>query len=90
MGGFHRALNYKGDIGKIMEGSGFEDCLVEAGVYSGAVISKLVAGKAYNRRIRAHKMLFEALSRLKWKAFISWTEENDMIYILTMSIKNYC
>ena len=60
-----------------MEGSGFEDCLVEAGVYSGAVISKIMAGKAYNRGIRAHKLLFEALSRLKWKAFISWAEEND-------------
>ena len=78
MGGFHRALNYMGDIGKIMEGSGFEDCLIEAGVYSGAVISKIMAGKAYNRGIRAHKLLFEALSRLKWKAFISWAEENDI------------
>ena len=58
-----------------MEGSGFEDCLIEAGVYSGAVISKIMA---YNRGIRAHKLLLEALSRLKWKAFISWAEENDI------------
>ena len=49
MGGFHQALNYIDDIGKIMEGSGFEDCHIEAGVYSGAVISKIMAGKAYNR-----------------------------------------
>ena len=78
MGGFHRALNHIGDIGKIMEGSGLEDCLVEAGVYNGAVISKIMAEKAYNRGIRAHKLPFEALSRLKWKAFISWAEENDI------------
>ena len=51
-----------GDIGKIVEENGFEDCLIEAGVYSGALISKTMTGKVYNRRIRAHKLLFEALS----------------------------
>ena len=49
IGGFHRATNYMGDIGTIMEGSGFEDCLVESGIYSNAVISKINRGKAYNR-----------------------------------------
>ena len=78
MGGFHRATNYMGDIGTIMEGSGFEDCLVESGIYSNAVISKINRGKAYNRGMRAHKLLFEALSRLKWKAFIDWIEENNV------------
>ena len=67
MGGFHRAINYMGD--------GFEDCSVESGIYNNAVISKINRGKAYNRGIRAHKLLFEALSRLKWKAFI---EENNV------------
>ena len=62
MGGFHGALNYMDDIEKIMEGSGFEDCLIEAGVYSGTVISKIMAGKAYSGGIRAHKLLCEALS----------------------------
>ena len=67
-----------GDIGTIMEGSGFEDCLVESGIYSNAVISKINRGKAYNRRMRAHKLLFEALSRLKWKEFIDWIEDNNV------------
>ena len=57
---------------------GFEDCLVESGIYSNAVISKINRGKAYNRGMRAHKLLFEALSRLKWKAFIDWIEENNV------------
>ena len=67
-----------GDIGTIMEGSGFEDCFVESGIYSNAVISKINRGKAYNRGMRAHKILFEALSRLKWKAFIDWIKENNV------------
>ena len=70
MGGFHRATNYMGDIGTIMEGSWFEDCLVELGICSSAVISKINGEKNYNRGMRAHKLLFEAISSLKWKAFI--------------------
>ena len=85
MGGFHRALNYMGDIGKIMEGNGFEDCLVEAGAYSGTVISKIMAGKAYNRGIRAHKLLFEDSNGNH--LFLG---QRKMIYIFTMSIENYC
>ena len=75
MGGFHRATNYMGDIGTIMEGSRFEDCLVESSIYRNAVISKINRGKAYNRGVRAQKLFFEALSRLKWKAFIDWIEK---------------
>ena len=78
MGGFHRATNYMGDIETIMEGSGFEDCLIEPGIYSNAIISKINRGKAYSRGMRAHKLLFEALSRLKWKAFIDLIKENNV------------
>ena len=33
MGGVHRAMNFKGDIGHIMQESGFEDIAVEANLY---------------------------------------------------------
>ena len=78
MGRFHRATNYMGDIGTVMEGSGFEDCLVESDICSNAVIFKISRGKAYNGGMRAHKLLFEALSRRKWKVFIDWIEENNV------------
>ena len=61
-----------------LEGSGFEDCLVKSGIYNNAVISKINRGKEYNRGMRAHKLLFEAISRLKWKAVIDWIEENNV------------
>ena len=78
MGGFHQATNYTGDIGTIMEGNGFEDCLVESGIYNNAGISKINRGKEYIRGMRAHKLLFEALSRLRRKAVIDWIEENNV------------
>ena len=45
MGGMHRALNFVGDIGRIMEESGFEDILVEANVYRSSVMSHTFKGK---------------------------------------------
>ena len=37
MGGMHRAMNFMGDIGHIMQESGFEDIVVESNVYGSAV-----------------------------------------------------
>ena len=69
LGGFHRATNFMGDIGTIMENSGLEDLFVESGIHGPAIVTKIFRGKAYNRGIRAHKLAFEALSHLNWKAF---------------------
>ena len=32
----------------------------------------LMKGKSYNRGIRAHKLVMEALFRLMWDAFVAW------------------
>ena len=34
-----------------------------------------IAGKSYNRGIRGHKLIMEALLRLKWDAFCSWVSK---------------
>ena len=67
------------DIGTIMENSGLEDLFVESGIHGSAIVTKIFRGKAYNRGIRAHKLAFEALSHLKWKAFGNWLNENNTI-----------
>ena len=68
-----------GDIGTIMENSGLEDLFVESGIHGSAMVAKIFGGKAYNRGIRAHKLAFEALSRLKWKAFGNWLNEHNKV-----------
>ena len=78
LGGFHRATNFMGDIGTIMENSGLEDLFLESGIHGSAIVAKIFRGKAYNRGIHAHKLAFEALSRLKWKAFGNWWNENNI------------
>ena len=79
LGGFHCATNFMGNTGTIMENSGLEDLFVESGIHGSAIVAKIFRGKAYNRGIRAHKYVFEALSRLKWKAFGNWLNENNKI-----------
>lgn len=72
MGGFHIALNYFSLLGRKYANSGLEDLLIESEVYAAGTTSVLMLGKSYNRGIRAHKLVMEALFRLLWKAFLEW------------------
>lgn len=75
LGGFHIAVNFLALIGKMFRESGIEDVLVESGVYGPSSTQAILQGKAYNRGVRAHKLLMEALMRLQWDAFSSWVKE---------------
>lgn len=74
MGGFHIALNFLSAIGKKFQESGIEDLLMESGLYGSSSTFALLKGKSYNRGVRAHKLIMEALLRLQWKAFGQWVE----------------
>ncbi|CAH3184788.1 unnamed protein product [Porites lobata] len=76
--GFHIAINFLSVIGKIYAESGLEDLLVESGVYAAGSTSALLAGKQYNRGVRAHKLVVEAFFRLSWKAFEKWLLERPI------------
>ena len=41
LGGYHRATNFMGDIGTIMENSGLEDLFVESGIHGSAMVAKI-------------------------------------------------
>ncbi|KAK3698753.1 hypothetical protein QZH41_004049 [Actinostola sp. cb2023] len=73
MGGFHIATNFLSVLGKKYQNSGLEDILIESGAYAPGSISSLMKGKSYNRGVRAHKLVMEALFRLMWQAFIQWS-----------------
>ncbi len=75
MGGFHIALNYLAVLGKMFDNCGLEDLLVESGVYASGTIAELLKGKQYNRGVRAHKLVAEAMFRLKWTEFCSWLKD---------------
>ena len=79
IGGFHRATNFMGIIATIMKGDGLEDILIESNIYGASAVAKMLEGKSYNRGIRAHKVTYEALWRLKLKEFGEWAiAQNDI------------
>ena len=57
--------------------SGLEDLLVESNVYGSNIVPGIMQGKAYNRGVRAHKLVLETLERLQWRSFVSWSVSND-------------
>ena len=38
-------------------------------------IQNVLTGKMYNRGVRVHKRIYEALTRLAWKQFALWVNE---------------
>ena len=64
LGGFHILMAFLGTIGKRMESSGLEDILIESGTFASGSIPTIMSGKAYNRAVRAHKLMAEALPRI--------------------------
>ena len=63
-------FNYLALIGKRYQDSGLEDLLIESGVYAAGTTSALMKGNSYNRGVRAHKLISEALYRLLLMSFL--------------------
>lgn len=78
MGGFHIMKNYLAALGTMLDTSGLRQLLIEAGLYSNVTINQIFAGKHYNRAIRTHKLVFEALMRKKTLAVGQWMFSKEM------------
>ena len=71
LGGFHIAGAFLGVLGKRFGKAGLQDLFIESGVVGSSAIEAVLSGKHYNRAIRAHKLLYEAMMRLKLEQFES-------------------
>ena len=80
LGGFHRAKNFIGIIGKRMSGSGFETILEDSRIFGETQVKGIVDGRHYNRAMKAHKVLLEALLRLYWESFKEWITFQELQY----------
>jgi len=54
-------MNFLSIIGEHLKGSGLLEAWVEAGKLGACSAEKAMAGKAYNKAIRAHKLAYQAL-----------------------------
>lgn len=60
LGGFHTLMSFMGSVGNIMAGSGLEQ--LWSTVYAQNTVPHLMSGHAYSRALRAHFLVYEALS----------------------------
>ena len=61
-----------------MADSGLKDILVESGVYGENTAQNILNGKQWNRTVRAHKLVFEALWRILWQNILHWLNANQI------------
>ncbi|CAH1248853.1 Hypp8457 [Branchiostoma lanceolatum] len=72
MGMFHTLLTMLSIIGKRFQDAGLRDICIESGVIAEGSVTGVLEGRKYNRAIRFHKLMYEALQRLVWKDFLEW------------------
>lgn len=76
MGTFHTICNALAILGKRFGDAGLKDICIEAGIVAEGSINGVLDGKHYNRAVRIHKYIYEALMRLAWAELTPWVEEN--------------
>ena len=64
LGSFHIICAYFNAIGKVVEGSGFEEVVLEAGICACGSMNGVLTGKHYNRALMVHTTFLEAPERL--------------------------
>ena len=81
MGVFHTLCTMLAIMGKRFGDAGLRDLCVESGIIADGSIGGVLDGRKYNRAIRMHKLVYEALMRIAWGGFLEWlgTRENDRL-----------
>ena len=76
MGNFHIICNLLSTIVKLFGDAGMRDLALESGVIAAGSVDKVFEGKHYNRAVRFHKLMYEALIRVAYKGFVDWLDIN--------------
>lgn len=76
MGTFHTICVMLSIVGKRFGDAGLRDVAVESDIVAEGSANSVLEGRHYNRGIRLHKIVYEALHHLLWSKFLIWVEEN--------------
>ena len=88
LGAFHTISVLLSVIGKRFGQAGLRGIIIESGTIEEGFVEAVLNGKAYNRAVRFHKVMFEACMRLIWEGFVEWFEENQAAeYQLIVTLK---
>ena len=70
LGEFHTCMSYLSVLGKRFGDAGLQDILIESEVVATGSINGVLNGHHYNRSMRAHKLLYESLQRIRFTTFL--------------------
>ena len=73
---FHTICTFLAAIGERFLDAGLRHVCVESGVIADGSVAGVWGGRNYNRAIRFHELMFEALNRLARNWFQRWIEEH--------------
>lgn len=95
MGGFHILMNFFGAIGRLMEGTGLEQLMIEGGVCQPGTAKKIMGGNDYYQMLHAHSLVETAVMALLWEAFEVWlvNESNgntDDLSAFAIDLGSFC
>ncbi len=79
LGGFHTLCAFFNVIGKRFQDAGLADILVECKIIADGSIAGVMNGHQYNRAVRCHKIMFEALQRVRFISFGKWLVKQDNV-----------
>ena len=73
---FHTACTLLSIIGKRFQDASLKERCVESVVIADGSVAGVLDGRRYNRGVRLHKIMYEALMRPAWQRFVAWIQEN--------------
>ena len=71
-------MNALSILGKRFQDAGLQDLCIESGILVEGSVTQVMEGRMYNRAVRVHKIVFEALFRLMHGCFIQWLREDPV------------
>ncbi|GFN75838.1 hypothetical protein PoB_000234400 [Plakobranchus ocellatus] len=88
LGVFHILCAYLKAIGKMMCGSGFEEVVIECKTCATGSIEKVIRDKHYNRLLRVHKTVLEALERPLFSALQQRLQVGSLVEMAKEELKD--
>ena len=80
LGAFHTTMTALACIGKRFRDAGVQDILIESDIVAVGSVNGVMNGHHYNRSIRCHKLMAEALHVLRWDSFLETVSEDAERY----------
>ena len=92
LGEFHTSMSFLSAIGKRFADAGLQEIFIVSGLVAEGSISQVISGHKYNRSVRCHKIVCEALFRLQFQAFLASLpsqEAKEFVTIVEMLRDSY-